>query len=420
MDLMKVEEKHSQEVSALSNRLKDLAEQQDSLSARVEAAPEVAALSTRLADVEASQLAAAAKLDTLSELPSLSKRLADVEVLQGVPQIAPEVLLEMSTFSQRLAKLEALDHTIPAPGDVAYMQKLKDLEEAHHLAVTKLEAALDAARTGIARLTRELHWEREDRKKVLSDVKSLSQDLGILDTVAKQLRSEMKTAIAHESAKQQRASDSRMQLVIAELRGGTEAFGALENIPMKSSATVPWEGPSKEWLPKDADGDLESTRSMLMHLHVFERMAVGGSTPDDLLSRPTFRCLHRVVVAMKQATGYPPGILEDWPGPAEAKVDFVRKVWNWVAATLGLQGTEFNAQDVLHCTNRKKTRRLLQLLAIAASKERGSLRATPCIQTSTAPSVCNKVELPLLTVPAVKPSEVVPSDSNAVTTGCWH
>eukprot|EP00443_Scrippsiella_acuminata_P043842 CAMPEP_0115176100 /NCGR_PEP_ID=MMETSP0270-20121206/4699_1 /TAXON_ID=71861 /ORGANISM="Scrippsiella trochoidea, Strain CCMP3099" /LENGTH=577 /DNA_ID=CAMNT_0002588997 /DNA_START=115 /DNA_END=1848 /DNA_ORIENTATION=+ len=421
-DLHRLEERHSQEMSVLSKRLRGLTEQHNSLMAKLEATPDVAVLSARLADVEAVQRGVAAKLDVLSELPSLSHRLAELEVLQSAPQMTPEAPLVMSMLSKRLANLEALHHTSPTQDDdrfdgSPYMQKLQELEESHYLAVTKLEAALAAARRNIARLVRELHWEREDRKQVLSDVHSLAQDLGILGRVAKELRSEMKAAIAQESAKQQRAIDSRMQLVIAELQGGTEASIGLEPASINLSTTP--EGSLTDWLAKHADGDIESTKSMLMHLCVFEHMAVGGSTPNDLLSRPTIRFLHRVVVAIKHATGYPPGILEDWPGPAEAKVDFIRKVWDSVATTLGLEGTEFKAQDVLHCTNRKQTRRLLQLLAIAASKERGWLRRMPGIQMST-PTGCNEVALPSSTVPVAAHSEVASSESNVATSACWH
>mmetsp|Transcript_138467 Transcript_138467/g.359853 ORF Transcript_138467/g.359853 Transcript_138467/m.359853 type:complete len:587 (-) Transcript_138467:325-2085(-) len=429
-DFGEIEEKRSQEVSALSSRVRDLAEQQNSLTAKFEATPDVSALSRRLADVEAIQNTAAARLDVLSELPSLSKRLADLEVLQSDSQTKLEVPVEVSALSKRLADLETLHSTmaisVDAPQDgPAFAQKLQNLEESHNDAVTKLDAALDAARTGIARLARELHWEKEERKRVLSDVNALAKDLGnrvvgpTLDKVAKELRSEMNTVIGLESAKLQRAIDSRVQLVIAELRGGTEAGVGLEISPINLSANTVCGRSLKEWLPENADGDVESTKSMLMHLRVFEHMAVGGSTPDDLVSRPTTRFLHRVVVAIKHATGYPQGILEDWPGPAEAKVDFVRKVWDSVATTLGLQGMEFNAQDVLRCTNRKQTRRLLQLLAIAASKERGWLRRMPGIQMST-PTGCNEVALPSSTVPVAAHSEVASSESNVATSACWH
>jgi len=317
---------------------------------------------------------------------------------------------------------------VAAADSAGIAQKVQDLEESHTASIGKLEAALDAARTGIARLARELHWEKEERKRVLSDVNALAQDLGnrvvgpTLDKVTKELKTELTTMTSLESAKLQRSIDSRVQLVIAELRGGTEANPGPQPGPINLSANTVCGRSLKEWLPEYADGDAESTKSMLMHLRVFEHMAVGGSTPDDLVSRPTTRFLHRVVVAIKHATGYPQGILEDWPGPAEAKVDFVRKVWDSVATTLGLQGMEFNAQDVLRCTNRKQTRRLLQLLAIAASKERGWLRRTPRLQNaSSPPSVFGgHSELPLTTLPASAHPDGAPSESNAATSVCWH
>lgn len=401
-----IDEIRAQEVLAISKRLRDLAEQQSSLMTRLEVAPDMSALSKRLADLEAVHSTLTTKPEILSELSSLSKRLADLEALQSDPVAKPS-------------------RGAPPDGS-AFAQQFRILEESQLEVVTKLEAALDAARTGIARVARELHWEKEERKRVLSDVNSLAQDLGnrvvgpTLDKATKDLKSELNASMAVEAAKLQRAIDSRVQLVIAELRGGTEANLGPETGPINLSANTVCGRSLKEWLPENADGDIESTKSMLMHLRVFEHMAVGGSTPDDLVSRPTTRFLHRVVVAIKHATGYPQGILEDWPGPAEAKVDFVRKVWDSVATTLGLQGMDFNAQDVLRCTNRKQTRRLLQLLAIAASKERGWLRRTPRLQMPSPPSGFGNGDLPLSTLPVGSHPEGAPSESNAATSICWH
>merc|ERR1740121_2682265 len=133
----------------------------------------------------------------------------------------------------------------------------------------------------------------------------------------------------------------------------------------------------REWLPQDSDGSVAATTAMLMHLGVFDnmdRIVPGGGLPDQLVRVPTTRFVHRAVIAMKHATGYPPGIVEDWPELQEAKLDFVTKVWSCVRESLNLQDEPFDAEGVLKCTNRKGARRLLQLVAIAASRERGHQR----------------------------------------------
>lgn len=44
--------------------------------------------------------------------------------------------------------------------------------------MNKLDAALDAARTGIARLARQVHYDREERSKALSNIRELADDIG--------------------------------------------------------------------------------------------------------------------------------------------------------------------------------------------------------------------------------------------------
>lgn len=104
------------------------------------------------------------------------------------------------------------------------------------------------------------------------------------------------------------------------------------------------------------------------------------------------------------------GILEDWPEPLDAKLDFVKRVWDSISTTLCLQDTDFKAVDVLHCTNRQRTRRLLQLLAIAAAKERGLQRHTPR-------PLLMPPSLPLHSTPAQEPPQC---PSPTATSVCWH
>lgn len=301
----------------------------------------------------------------------------------------------------------------------ALREKLQEVKSAHDSYATKLDAALDATRTGIAGLARDLHYDKQARKKVFSDLQALAHNVGqqvvnpALESATRQLQAELRRFVQQEVSKVQGAIDSRMQLFFAELRGKVQRHaGELEKeggAPYVDA--VVGRRCLSDWLPESSDGDINATKQMLMQLRVFEHMAAAGSTPDDLVSRPTTRFLHRVVVAIKHATGYPSGILEDWPGPAEAKVDFVERVWENVSRTLGLQDMEFSAQDVLRCTNRKQTRRLLQLLAIAASKERADATRTPRMTLD--------LQLPLapLPPPSGRRKQLM---EDAATSICWH
>mmetsp|Transcript_143761 Transcript_143761/g.364905 ORF Transcript_143761/g.364905 Transcript_143761/m.364905 type:complete len:456 (+) Transcript_143761:99-1466(+) len=267
--------------------------------------------------------------------------------------------------------------------------RIDKLEAAHSNATASLRQALDAAVLGIARVGRDLAEERKDREKLGAFSGRLGVDSafglpgGAMDRIIAALRTDIAVLVGDEATKVQSQLNSRIQLLVAEIRGsfqrsaaaggrrrepGCEAGAA--GSPAAAAAAAETRA-LHEWLPADADGDLVATKTTLAHLRVFDSMLVTGVTPEQLLSRPTVKFVHRTVVAIKHATGFPQGVLEDWPEPAEAKIDFINRVWECVASTLGLAGVEFDAGDVLRCTNRQRTRRLLQLLAIAAVKERG-------------------------------------------------
>eukprot|EP00446_Apocalathium_sp_SHHI-4_P012068 CAMPEP_0177200210 /NCGR_PEP_ID=MMETSP0367-20130122/26098_1 /TAXON_ID=447022 ORGANISM="Scrippsiella hangoei-like, Strain SHHI-4" /NCGR_SAMPLE_ID=MMETSP0367 /ASSEMBLY_ACC=CAM_ASM_000362 /LENGTH=516 /DNA_ID=CAMNT_0018648635 /DNA_START=64 /DNA_END=1614 /DNA_ORIENTATION=+ len=356
---------------------------------------------------------------------------ADVALLSAPRMLAAQPTQDLLVLC---SKVEALEKTLST--DVEMLKvKVVEVQGNYSGSIAKLDAALDAARTGIAGLARDLHYDKEARKKVYSDMSVLAKDVGkqvvgpALKRTELELRAESQKFIHEEVAKLQVAVDSRCQLVLAELRGSVAQKPArqLEFGPRDKEESAPPEiessGPKTlaHWLPENTDGDVQSCKQMLVQLRVFEHMAVGGSTPDDLVSRPTTRFLHRVVVAIKHATGYPQGILEDWPRPDEAKVDFVQKVWDSVSQTLSLQDLEFRAQDVLRCTNRKQTRRLLQLLAIAASKERGDIRRTPCTALDVSQSLLRaSSDLPLSPLPARSPALQALQNEKAATSVCWH
>lgn len=391
------------DVAALGIRCSALERDLEAVSSRTDLV--AAAVSTRAPMLVASRPAcppAAAHLASVcAAVPSSCKQVSSAFRI-GEPNL--------DTLGERVDELACLQ----TDGLKVLRRRMDEIEGKYKVSVNKLEAALDAARTGIAGLARDLHYDKEARKKVYGDLTMLAQDIGkavvgpAMLEAEKNLRAKTLQIVNDAANKMKVSIDSRFQLMIAELRG--EATVGCERL----QATCPTKGKSlSDWLPEAVDGDVAATKHMLMQLKVFEHMAVGGSTPDDFVSRPTTRFLHRVVVAIKHATGYPIGILEDWPGPAEAKVDFVQRVWDSVSNTLGLQDLEFKAQDVLRCTNRRQTRRLLQLLSLAALQERRNVRDVTSERTNF--DFLHNMDLPLSTLPSGGVEH-----EDAATSVCWH
>lgn len=288
--------------------------------------------------------------------------------------------------------------------EVAELRKrLEVLEEIHSGDVGALRDAIDATRTGIARLARELHIERTERKQAVGDVQRLADDVTkrvmgpTLDRIQKSIRADTALMIDESVANMRGEISSRVQLLLAELRGeahrGSPRPWTAPDVPATPSRAG---GRTlRDWLTQEADGDVATTRSMLTQLGVFENLWVGDGSPENLLIRPNTRFVHRVIIAVKHATGFPHGILEDWPEPPEAKMDFIRNVWSNVSSVLDLKNVDFDAADVLNCRNRSRTRRLLQLVVIAATKERGEKRRNP----GALPPISHSASAPQLQLP---------------------
>jgi len=106
------------------------------------------------------------------------------------------------------SKVEALEKTL---SDDVEMLKVKVVEVQGNYSgsIAKLDAALDAARTGIAGLARDLHYDKEARKKVYSDMSILAKDVGkqvvgpALKRTEVELRAESQKFIHEEVAKLQ-------------------------------------------------------------------------------------------------------------------------------------------------------------------------------------------------------------------------
>jgi len=274
---------------------------------------------------------------------------------------------------------EAVEPAVPAANQeefLALTQRCALLEEARADDVAGLRAAIEATQQGMAKLAHDLAIERSERSEVVHEIQQVFSLGASIDRFQKALKAECTDMIRDSMTSAQSAVSSRVQLMLLELREEVQRTPRpLAEAGKLGAATGGVERSLGEWLPSEADGDVASTRAMLTYLGVFDGMLDGSvGAPDQLVARPTFRFMHRAVIAIKHATGYPSGILEDWPDPYDAKLVFLRSVWSSVASTLELNALELDAEGVLKCTNRSGARRLLQLLAIAASKERGQRR----------------------------------------------
>lgn len=345
---------------------------------------DVAALHARLLALEQQVLSTADRLDiaaassrmpmVISEGPSMSRLIANSgpEIESTAMAVADAGLVEAGA---RLTDQEA----------AVVRKRLEDLEEVHSDDVGGLRDAIEATREGMARLARDLQIERNELVETQRDVQSLALIGPSIDRFQKTLKAELMDMIRDSVSSAQAAVNSRVQLTLIELREEVQRTPRELVDAGQLNARSGAARSLNEWLPQETDGNIAATKSMLTYLGVFDGMMDGFGSPDTLVARPNFRFVHRAIIAIKQATGYPSGILEDWPDPYDAKLDFLKQVWSSVASALDLTDLDFDAVGVLKCTNRDGTRRLLQLLAIAASKERG-LQRRPNLPQLPAPS----------------------------------
>jgi len=130
------------------------------------------------------------------------------------------------------------------------------------------------------------------------------------------------------------------------------------------------ERPVSEWTAEDADDSVQGTEIALGQLVQLDQLNKKRS-PQELLSRPPPKFVHDVALLVSTSTGYLRGLSEDWPEAREGKLDVLQGIADAVQSSLGLPSLEFNPSDVLKGKEVPKTLKLLQLLAIAASREKG-------------------------------------------------
>jgi len=124
-----------------------------------------------------------------------------------------------------------------------------------------------------------------------------------------------------------------------------------------------------EWNVEDVDSSVEGTEFALSQLVELQGLNK-KRTPQELLSRPPPKFVHDVAVLVRQATGFLPALSEIWPEPREEKLDLLQHISDTCAAGLGLDSIDFDPADVLKGKEVEKTLRLLQMLAVAAAREK--------------------------------------------------
>jgi len=93
-------------------------------------------------------------------------------------------------------------------------------------------------------------------------------------------------------------------------------------------------------------------------------------TPQELLSRPPPKFVHDVAVLVRQVTGFLPALSDIWPDGREEKLDLLQHISDTCAAAMGMDSVDFDPADVLKGKEVEKTLRLLQLIAVGASRDK--------------------------------------------------
>lgn len=129
------------------------------------------------------------------------------------------------------------------------------------------------------------------------------------------------------------------------------------------------ERPIQEWSPEDAESSVEGTEYVLTRIIQLDSLNKKKSS-QDLLTRPPPKFVHDVALLVREATGFLPGMSEEWPDPREGKIDLLQYIADTVSSSLGLVPGQllFDPGDVLKGKEVSNTLHLLQLLAIAAAK----------------------------------------------------
>lgn len=138
-------------------------------------------------------------------------------------------------------------------------------------------------------------------------------------------------------------------------------------------ASMPAGMPAKplcEYEPHEVQDTPVTTETLLRQLIRWEGL-VGKTkkSASDLLARPPPKFIHDVAVAMKRVTGFPPCLEENWPDNREDRLVRFEQMREAVCNAFGIH-VDFDGVDVLKGKEVSKTLRLMQLLAVAADRNK--------------------------------------------------
>jgi len=128
--------------------------------------------------------------------------------------------------------------------------------------------------------------------------------------------------------------------------------------------------PLHEYGPEDISDTPETTAVLLGKLIQLEALGGKNKKPLDLLTRPPPKFVLDVTWEVKKTTGFPASVENDWPDEREGKLARLQDIADAVGSALSVPVDFFDPADVLKGKSVPKTLRLMQLLAIAAGRQK--------------------------------------------------
>lgn len=157
-----------------------------------------------------------------------------------------------------------------------------------------------------------------------------------------------------------------------EANRNCEALRALVDDPSLAAmpAGMPVKKPLREYEAGDVLDTPETTEAVVGQLVRWETVCGGKvrKSAQELLSRPPPKFVLDVALGLKAATGWPPGLVGEWPEARDERLAVFRFMADAASSALGCT-VDFDPEQVLKGKDVPKTLRLLQLLAVGAARQ---------------------------------------------------